>query len=133
MSTLKTTQYRDAELTIRDVIEADADIAEEIGDGSAEAHATAEGCELLLTRLEALHAEIVALGVPGVLEGLVVLLMDKTLSVKAKAEAIAAGLPAAAEAISVAGTNAAARHRPVADTTRDMGHIRPAERQYHDE
>jgi hypothetical protein len=59
--------------------------------------------------------------------------MEKTASVQAKAEAIAANLPAAAEAISVAGSNAAVRHRPTADVTRDQGHVRPAERDYHNE
>jgi len=60
-------------------------------------------------------------------------LIDKTLTVKARAEAIAANLPAAAEAISIAGSNAEARHRPLADAVRDAGHTRPAERDYHNE
>lgn len=127
------TQYADADLTIHDVIEADADMAEEITAGVDEARATADGCERLLTKLEALHAEIVDLKVPGVLEGMFMRLMDKTLLVKAKAEAIAERLPAAAEAIQTAGSNAAARHKPLADAVKDAGHIRPAEREYHDE
>ena len=125
------TQYRDADLTIHDVIEADADMATQIGDGAAQARATAEGCDRLLTKLEALHAKVVDLRVPGSLEGLVLLLMDKTATVKARAEAIAEQLPAASEAIAVAGTNAESRHRPLADAVRDAGHVRPAERDYH--
>ncbi|MET8145679.1 hypothetical protein ABZU32_35710 [Sphaerisporangium sp. NPDC005288] len=127
------TQYADAELTIYDVIDADADMAEEITEGVADAVAAAEGCDQLMTRLEALHAKVVELRVPGVLEGLVVALMDKTNTVKAKAEAIAAGLPTASEAIAIAGANAAVRHQPLADAVRDAGHIRPAERDYHND
>ncbi|MEV0826382.1 hypothetical protein [Nonomuraea rubra] len=126
-------QYRDAELTIRDVIEADMDMAEEITAGVDEARAVADGAEQLMTRLEAIRAKVIELKVPGLLAGWLVRLMDKTLMVKASAVGIAAELPAAAEAISVAGANAAARHLPLADVTRDMGHVRPAEREYHDE
>ncbi|MFE3454997.1 hypothetical protein ACFXJ8_39345 [Nonomuraea sp. NPDC059194] len=129
----RSTQCRDADLTIYDVIDADADMAEEIVDGVAEAQSAADGCELLLTKLEALHAKVVELRVPGVLAGMVLRLMEHTATVKAKAEAIAATLPRAAEAISVAGTNAEARHRPLADAVRDAGHIRPAERDYHND
>lgn len=127
------TQYRDADLTIFDVIEADADMATQIGEGVTEARATAEGCDRLMTKLEALHAKVVELRVPGALEGLVLGLMDKTATVKARAEAIAERLPAAAEAIAVAGTNAEVRHRPLADAVRDAGHVRPAERDYHND
>ncbi|RVX39124.1 hypothetical protein EDD27_1467 [Nonomuraea polychroma] len=127
------TQYRDADLTIYDVIEADADAAEEITEGVYEAQATAHGCERLMTKLEDLHASIVELKVPGVLEGMLLRLIEKTGTVKAKAEAIAANLPAASEAIAIAGTNAAARHKGLADAVRDAGHIRPAEREYHQE
>lgn len=127
------TQYRDAELTIYDVIDADADMAEEITAGVDDARATADGCERLMTRLETLHAKIVELKVPGSLEGRILQLMDKTQTVRGHALAIAEQLPIAAEAIAVAGGNAGARHRPLADVTRDMGHTRPAERDYHNE
>lgn len=130
---VQNTQYRDAELTIYDVIEADADMAEEITEGVPEARAAADGCEQLLTKLEAVHAKIIELGVPGLLAGWMVRLMEKTGTVQARALAIAAQLPAAAEAISIAGSNAAARHQRPADVTRDQGHIRPAERDYHNE
>ncbi|NAS27469.1 hypothetical protein GT755_38110 [Herbidospora sp. NEAU-GS84] len=133
LNNLPNTQYGDADLTIHDVIDADADMAVEIAEGVVEARATADGCERLVTRLEALHAKIVELRVPGVLEGMVLLLMDQALSVKAKAEAIAEQLPGAAEAISVAGMNAEIRHKPLADAVRDAGHTRPAERDYHNE
>lgn len=133
MAALPSTQYRDAELTIHDVIEAAADMAEEITDGVVEAQRSAAGCDALLERLEALHAKIVDLRVPGVLEGMVVGLMEQTAVVKARAEAIAENLPRAAEAIATAGSNAEARHKPLADAVRDAGHTRPAERDYHEE
>lgn len=126
-------QYGDAELTVYDVIDADSDMADEITAGVDEARATVAGCELLMTRLEMLHAKIVELRVPGVLAGMVTLLMEITVSVKVKAETIAAKLPAAAEAIRTAGANAEFRHRPLADAVRDAGHTRPAEREYHEE
>ncbi|MFD8937900.1 hypothetical protein ACFV0R_22075 [Streptomyces sp. NPDC059578] len=125
------TQYADSDLTIYDVIESDADMAEEIMAGVDEAHAAAAGCEQMMTRLEALHAKITDLKVPGVLEGWVMLLAEKAVSVKAKAEALAAKLPEASEAIAAAGQNAERRHRPLADVTRDHGHAAPAERDYH--
>ncbi|GGU67427.1 hypothetical protein [Streptomyces lavendofoliae] len=124
------TQYRDAELTIYDVIDADADAAEEITAGVDEALAAADGCERLVTKLEALHAKVVDLKVPGVLEGMVLRLIEKTEVVKARADAIAAALPRASEAIATAGSNAEAIHRRPADVTRDMGHTRPADREY---
>jgi hypothetical protein len=124
------TQYRDAELTVYDVIDADADMAEEITAGVDEALAAADGCERLVTRLEALHAKVVELKVPGVLEGMVLRLIEKTGEVKARADAIAAALPRASEAIATAGSNTEAKHRHPADVTRDMGHTRPAEREY---
>jgi hypothetical protein len=124
------TQYRDAELTVYDVIDADADMAEEITAGIDEARAAADGCERLVTKLEALHAKVVDLKVPGVLEGMVIRLMEKTAEVKAKADAIAEALPRASEAIATAGNNTEAIHRRPADVTRDMGHTRPADREY---
>jgi len=124
------TQYRDAELTVYDVIDADADMAEEITAGVDEALAAADGCERLVTRLEALHAKVVDLKVPGVLEGMVLRLIEKTGEVKARADAIAAALPRASEAIATAGSNTEAIHRRPADVTRDMGHTRPADREY---
>ncbi len=127
------TQYADSELTIGDVIEADADMAEEILQGADDARQAADACERFLGRLEALHVKIVDLKVPGVLESMVLALIDKTGEVKAKAEAIAAAIPAAAEAIETAGNNAARRDKPVADVVRDQGHIAPAEREYHDQ
>ncbi|MFF3488738.1 hypothetical protein ACFYXC_36525 [Streptomyces sp. NPDC002701] len=125
------TQYADSDLTIYDVIDSDADMAEEIMAGVDEANAAAEGCEKMMTKLEALHQKIVDLKVPGVLEGWVLILAEKAVSVKAKAEALAEKLPAASEAIRTAGENAERRHKPLADITRDHGHAAPAERDYH--
>ncbi|MGW2401781.1 hypothetical protein ACWCYY_35030 [Kitasatospora sp. NPDC001664] len=127
------TQYADSDLTIGDVIEADADMGEEIRQGAEDALEAADACEKFVGRLEALHAKIVELKVPGVLEGLVLMLIDKTGEVKARAEAIAEAIPAAAEAIENAGHNAERRDKNVADVTRDQGHIAPAEREYHDQ
>ncbi|MET8545534.1 hypothetical protein ABZW03_33600 [Kitasatospora sp. NPDC004799] len=127
------TQFADAELTIYDVIEADADMGEEITQGAAEAKQAATDCEELAEQLETLHTKILALKVPGVLERMVVLLIEKTAKVKARAEAVAEKIPAAAEAITTAGDNAAARHKPLADAVRDAGHTAPAERDYHNE
>ncbi len=127
------TQYADSDLTIGDVIEADADMAEEILQGADDARLAAEGCEKLLGRLEALHARVIDLKVPGVLESMLAALIEKTEEVKAKAEAVAETIPAAAEAIAQAGHNAERRDKPVADVVRDQGHSAPAERQYHDQ
>ncbi|MFF3071032.1 hypothetical protein [Kitasatospora sp. NPDC057936] len=131
--TVRGTQYADSDLTIYDVIEADADMGEEIAQGAEEARQTAEGCDLLIGRLEALHAKVIELKVPGVLERMVVSLIDKTGQVKARAEAIAAAIPAAAEAVTTAGDHAADRHKALADAVRDAGHTAPAERDYHNE
>lgn len=127
------TQYADAELTIYDVIEADADMGEEITQGAEEAKLTAEGCDVLISRLEALHAKVVELKVPGVLAPMVLARIEETQQVKASAEAIAEKIPAAAEAITTAGDNAADRHKALADAVRDAGHTAPAERDYHNE
>lgn len=128
---VKSTQYKDAELTVYDVIDADADMAEEITEGVDAAIKASEGCDVLFTRLEALHAKVVELKVPGSLEGMVIRLMEKCGTVKARADAIAEALPRASESIATAGSNAESRHRHPADVTRDMGHTRPAEREYH--
>ncbi|MGW0836523.1 hypothetical protein [Streptomyces prunicolor] len=127
------TQYADSDLTIYDVIDSDADMAEEIMQGADDALEAAEGCDKLTTRLEFLHAKIMDLKVPGVLEGWVLLLAEKAQNVKARAEAVAEKLPAASEAIRVAGENAAERHKELADVTRDQGHAAPAEAEYHNE
>ncbi|MFF8775088.1 hypothetical protein [Kitasatospora sp. NPDC015120] len=125
------TQYADSELTIYDVIEADADMAEEILQGADEARASADACDRLLARLSDIHAHVIRLKVPGVLEGLIAALIELAENVKARADAVAQTIPAAAEAIAQAGENAARRDQPYADTVRDMGHAAPAEREYH--
>lgn len=125
------TQYTDADLTIGDVIEADADMAEQIAAGADRARVAVDSCDRLTTCLEALHGRIVELEVPGVLEGLLFALVERTASIKAKAEAISELLPVASEAIATAGANAADRHKGLADAVADAGHIKPAEREYH--
>lgn len=126
-------QFRDAELTIRDVVEAGEETAEEILAGADTAKRSAAMCEMLAARLEALYAELCELEVPGILIPNVAVLLDKAQDVRGKALAIAEGLPLASEAMRVASANAAVRHQPTADMTRDMGHIKPAERPYHEE
>jgi uncharacterized coiled-coil DUF342 family protein len=128
-----TTQYTDSELTIHDVIDADADMAEEILAGADRARDVAEKCGEMTNRLEALYSKIQELKVPGVLAGMVVLLMEKADEVRDRANAVATTLPRASEAIGQAGMNAEARHRPLADAVKDAGHTAPAERDYHKE
>ena len=130
---VKTTQHTDSDLTIFDVIDSDADMAEEILSGADHARVVAEKCEEMTARLEALYAKVMDLKVPGVLPGLVLRLVEKAATVQAKAEAVAQTLPRASEAIAQAGSNAEARHRPLADAVKDAGHVAPAEREYHGE
>ena len=99
-------------------------------DGAARA---GEGAEDLQNRLEVLYAAILRLKIPGILPGWCLLLFEKSERVQALAQGLAAKIPLAAEAIEAAGANAAARHKDLADTTRDMGHSAPAEASYHDE
>ncbi|MFD7510013.1 hypothetical protein ACFV5N_11820 [Streptomyces sp. NPDC059853] len=128
-----TTQYTDSDLTLGDVIDADADMAEEILAGADQARDVAERCEEMTRRLEDLHARIVQLSIPGVLERLVVRLMEQADVVRDRAEAVAATLPRASEAIATAGANAEARHGQLVRATADHGHVAPAERDYHKE
>ncbi|MFF4120128.1 hypothetical protein ACFY0P_42745 [Streptomyces sp. NPDC001714] len=130
---VKSTQYTDSDLTVYDVIDADADMAEEILAGADHARAVAEKCEAMSERLEVLYAKILDLKVPGVLAGMVVRLMDKAETVKNRALAVAATLPRASEAIAAAGHKAAAEDKHVADAVKDAGHVAPAEREYHEE
>lgn len=130
---VKTTQYADSDLTIHDVIEADADMAEEILAGADRARDVAGKCDEMSERLEELYAKVQELKVPGVLAGMVLRLMEQAGEVKNRAQAVAATLPRASEAISQAGANAERRHRPLSDITKDMGHVAPAERDYHKE
>lgn len=122
----------DSDLTVYDVIDADRDAAEEIVAGVDEAVAAARGCERLIARLEELSAKIADLRVPGSLPERMAGLMDRTHLVRTHALAIAMALPAAAEAV-LAAADAAEVHKRPADVTRDHGHARPAERDYHNE
>lgn len=123
----------DSDLTIYDLIDADADAAREILDRIDEANAVAGSTEGMYHHLENLKAKIHELKVPGLLVGYVNRLMEKCGEVRASAQALAAALPGASETISTAGDNAAARHKNLADVTRDMGHAAPAEAEYHKE
>ncbi|MFF4346781.1 hypothetical protein [Streptomyces sp. NPDC001530] len=123
----------DSELTIYDLIEADADAASEILARVDEAQQVAVATEVMDERLEVLAMKIQELKIPGLLLGRVNRLMEKSAEVRAAAQALAAALPGSSEAIAVAGANAAARHKPLADVTADMGHAAPAEAEYHQE
>ncbi|MEU6141444.1 hypothetical protein ABZ848_13890 [Streptomyces sp. NPDC047081] len=130
---VKRTQYTDSDLTVYDVIESDADMAQEILAGADHARLAAEKCEAMSDRLEALYSKILDLKVPGLLAGMVVRLIEKAETVKNRAEAVAETLPRASEAIAAAGQKAAAEDKHVADAVKDAGHVAPAEREYHEE
>ncbi|WP_285421664.1 hypothetical protein, partial [Streptomyces benahoarensis] len=127
------TQFGDSDLTVYDVIDADKDMAEEILAGAEHALQVADRCQRLQAALEGLRAALIAKNVPGVFVGWCTRLMDRAGVVEDKAVAVAAGLPRASEAISLAGDIAAEHDRPVADVVRDMGHTAPAASSYHKE
>lgn len=127
------TAQDDAELTIHDLLDYTTDKVTEIKAGVTYAHRIAQGCEELIKHLEELHAQILKLQVPGSLPGDLRDLMEQTGSVRAYAKTLAERLRAAAERLQSAGAKAKEQHMPLADAVRDMGHDRPAEREYHDE
>ncbi|WP_330335776.1 hypothetical protein OHS33_39275 (plasmid) [Streptomyces sp. NBC_00536] len=127
------TQFKDSDLTVYDVIESDEDMADEILLGAAHANLVAERCEGLVGALEALRAELIEKSVPGVFVGWCTKLIERAGVVQDKAEAVAQGLPRAAEAIAHAGQVAAEHDKPAADLVRDMGHTAPADASYHKE
>ncbi|MFD9453423.1 hypothetical protein ACFWBC_10075 [Streptomyces sp. NPDC059985] len=127
------TQFKDADLTVYDVIESDEDQAHEILAGAEHAKYVAERCEGLVGALEALRAELIEKSVPGVFVGWCTKLIERAGVVQDKAEAVAQGLPRAAEAIAHAGQVAAEHDKPAADLVRDMGHTAPADASYHKE
>lgn len=120
-----------SELTIYDLIDADEDAAEEIVARVDTARADARAARALVGHMEALKDTIVRLKIPGALYRYACRLQEKAAALASDADALAKALPAASEAISKAGRNAAARHKPLADTTRDHGHAAPAEADYH--
>ena len=126
-------QFADAELTVYDVIESDADMAEEILAGAEHARMVANKCQNLVTSLESLHAELTNKSVPGRLIGWCARLIEKAGVVESKANKLADGLPGASEAIAHAGQVAAEYDKHPADVTRDMGHTAPADASYHKE
>ncbi|MFJ9745749.1 hypothetical protein [Streptomyces chartreusis] len=120
-----------AELTIYDLIDADEDAAEEIVARVDTAREDARAAAALVGHMEDLKATIVARKIPGALFRYACRLQEKAAQLAADSRALAQELPAASEAISAAGKNAAVRHKPLADTTRDHGHAAPAEHDYH--
>lgn len=123
----------DSDLTITDLIDADADAAVEILDRVDEAHTVATACERLVQHLEELKMRIIELAIPGSLADNANRLLDQAATVRSHADALTSALPRASEAIQAAGTNAATRHRQLSDTTRDQGHAAPAHAEYHKE
>ncbi|MDT0412743.1 MULTISPECIES: hypothetical protein [Streptomyces] len=122
-----------SDLTVYDLIESDEDGAEEILAGAEHARMVANRCQRLQESLEALAATLTDKRVPGVLLGWCTRLIDRAGEVEAKADALAAKLPGASEALKQAGSLAAEYDQHPADVTRDMGHAAPADRTYHQE
>jgi hypothetical protein len=120
-----------SELTIYDLLDADEDAAEEIVARVDTAREDAKAARALVGHMEDLKATIVHYKIPGALYRYACRLQEKAAVLAADADALAKSLPAASEAISAAGKNAAARHKALADTTRDHGHAAPAETEYH--
>lgn len=120
-----------SELTIYDLLDADEDAAEEIVARVDTAREDARAARALVGHMEDLKATCVRLKIPGALYRYACRLQEKAGALAADADALAKALPAASEAISAAGKNAAARHKPLADTVRDHGHAAPAETEYH--
>ncbi|MER5417883.1 hypothetical protein [Streptomyces virginiae] len=130
---VRDTQFTDSDLTVYDVIEADEDQAEEIMAGAEHARLVADRCDRLAGAIEEMRAELLAKHVPGVFVGWCTRLIERAGVVESKAQAVAGGLPRAAEAIAHAGQLAAAFDKPAADKVRDMGHTAPADASYHKE
>lgn len=120
-----------SELTIYDLTDADEDAAEEIVARADTAHQDAKAAAALVNHMEDLKATIVAWKIPGALYRYACRLQEKAAALAVDSRALAQELPAASEAIKTAGANAAARHKPLADTVRDLGHAAPAEADYH--
>jgi hypothetical protein len=120
-----------SELTIYDLLDADEDAAEEIVARVDTAREDAKAARALVGHMEGLKATCIQYKIPGALYRYACRLQEKAGALAADADALAKALPAASEAISAAGKNAAARHKPLADTTRDHGHAAPAETEYH--
>ncbi|MGA5564301.1 hypothetical protein ACPCUV_24490 [Streptomyces platensis] len=126
------TQFVDAELTVGDLIESDEEMADQILLGVEHTKLVAERCEGLRSSLEGLYAMCLEKKVPGVLTRWAIRLMERAGVVQDRAEALAASLPRASEAISHAGQVAAEADKHRADAVKDAGHVAPAEREYHD-
>ncbi len=120
-----------SELTIYDLLDADEDAAEEIVARVDTAREDAKAARVLFSHMEDLKATIVRLKIPGALYRYAVRLQEKAAALAVDSDALAKALPAASEAISAAGKNAAARHKLLADTSRDHGHAAPAKPEYH--
>ncbi|MFF0164065.1 hypothetical protein ACFYRY_42240, partial [Streptomyces sp. NPDC005263] len=120
-----------SELTIYDLLDADQDAAEEIVARVDTAREDAKAARALVGHMEDLKATCIRYKIPGALYRYACRLQEKAAVLAADADALAKSLPAASEAISAAGKNAAVRHKPLADTVRDHGHAAPAETEYH--
>lgn len=123
----------DSDLTIYDLIEGAQESSIEILERMDQALAARRAAEQVHANLEYLKASVIQLKIPGVLVTFTNRLLEKAGSVAARAQSLAAKLPQASEAIATAGSNAAHRHKALADATRDAGHAAPAEADYHKE
>lgn len=126
------TQFVDADLTVYDLIDSDEDMGEQILQGVDHMRLVASKLEGLKTGLENLYATCLQKKVPGVLVKWCIRLMERATSVQDKAEALAASLPRASEAILAARDVAVEADKRRADAVKDAGHVAPAEREYHD-
>ncbi|KMS74219.1 hypothetical protein ACM01_14970 [Streptomyces viridochromogenes] len=126
------TQFVDADLTVYDLIDSDEDMGEQILQGVDHMRVVASKCEGLRTGLENLYAMCLEKKVPGVLVKWCIRLIERAGSVMDKAEALAASLPRASEAILTARDVAVEADKRRADAVKDAGHVAPAEREYHD-
>ena len=126
------TQFVDADLTVYDLIDSDEDMGEQILQGVDHMRVVASKCEGLKTGIENLYATCLQKKVPGVLVKWCIRLMERGGSVQDKAEALAASLPRASEAILAARDVAVEADKRRADAVKDAGHVAPAEREYHD-
>ncbi|MGP3950971.1 hypothetical protein [Streptomyces sp. 7N604] len=125
------TQFVDADLTVYDLIDSDEDMGEQILQGVDHMRVVASKCEGLRAGLENLYATCLEKKVPGVLVKWCIRLIERAGSVMDKAEALAASLPRASEAILAARDVAVEADKRRADAVKDAGHVAPAEREYH--
>jgi len=124
-------RHDDPEITVHDVIEAGRDAAQEIQDGAALANRLVDMAIGLGAQFDTLRADAAELSVPGTLVADLTALSERAGVMQGIAAELAAALIRAADAVRAAADTAEQHHRPLADTTADHGHDRPADADYH--